>query len=104
MTTTTEVIQSLTGWDEIAIEQACGKPIEHIAEQGRDILLTRVLGAVLISRETGGDYKAVYRDVMGKPLSELEALFEDEPDDLLPEEPDSDAGKDSSLPEETPAT
>lgn len=103
MTTTTEVLQSLTGWDEIAIEQACGKPIEVIAAQGRDLQFTRILAAVLISRrEEDTSLKDAYQRVMGQQIETVQHEFEDEPDDVFPDAPDSEAGKDSSEPEPTP--
>jgi len=96
VSTATEVIASLTGYDEIAIEQTAGRTIEEMAGTGRDLQLTRSLAAVLVSREQEIKYAEAYKQVMGKRQSELGELFEDEPDDAFPDEPDSEAGKGES--------
>lgn len=96
MTTASEVIDTLTGYDELDIEAATGRTLEELAASGRDLHLTRALAAVLMSRRDESDYADAYKAVMGTPQGQLKDLFEPEPDDVLPDAPDSAAGKDSS--------
>ncbi|MGW5402667.1 hypothetical protein [Streptomyces sp. NPDC003952] len=96
MTTASEVIETLTGYDELDIEAATGRTLEELASNGRDLQLTRALAAVLLARSNGAKYADAYKEVMAKPQRELGGLFEDEPDDVIPDEPDSAAGKGSS--------
>lgn len=96
MTTASEVISTLTGYDELDIEAASGRTVEELAASGRDLQLTRALAAVLVARSKGIKYEDAYKEVMGTPQSAVSVIFEDEPEDLMPEAPDSPAGKGSS--------
>ena len=109
--TAQEVTESLTGWDEIAIEDAFGRTLEEMAdEEGhRQIMLMRALGAVVVARsknlEAGSfpkAFKDAYREVMGMRQSQVTGLFAEEPDDVMPDEPDSESGKDDSVPMSEP--
>lgn len=102
--TANETIDSLTGWEEIAIEQSSGKTLEMMQDKTKpnNVLMLRCLGAVLKWREktAAGDlaakYHASYSEVMGMTQGDVGDLFAGEPDDLVPAEPDSEVGKDDS--------
>lgn len=96
MTTASEIIETLTGYDELAIEKATGRTVEELASTGRELHLTRALAAIQISREKDVKYADAYKEAMSATQRELAAMFEDEPEDAMPEAPDSEAGKDSS--------
>ena len=108
--TANETIDSLTGWEEIAIEQSSGKTLEMFQAKDRpnNVQMMRCLAGVLLWREklAGGDlaakYHASYSEVMGMSQSAVNDLFGEEPDDLVPGEPDSEVGKDSSLQTDEP--
>lgn len=101
-----EIIPTLTGFEEIGIEQVCGKSLEEIVDIGtrehpkaaRDILLARVMGAVLVARDEKLTLKAAWDKVLAMPQSELGDLFEDEDEEeeAFEDEPVTDAGKDDS--------
>jgi hypothetical protein len=100
--TFTEATEALTGWDEIAIEKASGYSIEQMSGDSRTppraLLLTRCVAAVHLSRDKGLKYGEAYNEVMGWAQGRVQAMFEDEPDDVLPDEPDSEVGKGGSGP------
>lgn len=101
-----DLIPTLTGFEEIGIEQVCGKPLEEIVDSGtkehpkasRNILLARVMGAVLVARAEKLTLKAAWDKVLTMPQSELGELFEDEDEEeeVFEDEPVTDAGKDDS--------
>ncbi|MET9313829.1 hypothetical protein ABZX12_18610 [Kribbella sp. NPDC003505] len=101
-----DLIPTLTGFEELGIEQVCGKPLEEIVDSGtadhpkpsRDILLARVMGAVLIARNDKVTLRAAWDKVLAMPQSELSELLddEDEEDEVLEDEPVTESGKDGS--------
>ncbi len=90
-----ELLNSLTGHDEIAIHAASGSSIPVLAE-GQQTIMLRCLIAVHISRETGDPFPLAYRTAMGMPMGELTGYFAAEAADFDPDQPDSDVGKGSS--------
>lgn len=97
-----EAVEALTGWDEIAIAQCCGRSVHALSldpkEGGDGILLVRVVAAALLAREAAGggphnptEFKKAYHEVMALKQSEVQARFY-RPDDEEPAE--GDAGKD----------
>jgi hypothetical protein len=101
--TASEVVDTLTGWEEIAIEQSTGKTLEMMQnpEHPNNVLLLRCLAAVLKWREAvagdlGAKFHASYHEVMGMTQSTVNDMFsgESEDGDILEGEPDSEAGKD----------
>jgi hypothetical protein len=98
-----DVIGTLTGFDELAIERVTGKSFEEISATGRDILLARSLAAVLFTREDDKlTMPAAWQKALGMSQRDLGAVFTDEDgdglDDLddLEDEPVTEAGKDES--------
>lgn len=102
-----DLIPTLTGFEEIGIEQVCGKSLEELTDSGtkehpkpmRDLLLARVMGAVLFARAEKVTLGAAWAKVLALPQSELADLFEDDEDDvedMLEDDPDTEAGKGDS--------
>lgn len=87
-----EAIQSCTGWDEIAVKKAFGSPLDHFSKSDRG-MLGRALYFVMARREEGVSDQDAYRAAMDATTADLQAAFEDDPDDTMPEDPDSPAGK-----------
>jgi hypothetical protein len=104
--TFTEATESLTGWDELAIEKASGYTVEQMADQGkpRALQLTRCIAAVFVSRAKQMPYADAYREVMGWPQTQVQGMFGDEPADVMPDDPDSDSGKGGPRPGDGPTT
>ena len=107
--TPTEVVDSLTGWEEIAIEQSTGKTVEQLNET-HYVRLLRCLAAVLAWREeiAAGDlaakYQTHYTQAMGKTQGQVGEAFadDDSDDDVMEDDPDSEAGKDEGSPSVEP--
>jgi hypothetical protein len=96
-----EAIESLTGWDEIAIEKATGHTIESMTDEKtmRALQLSRAVAAVLLGRDKGMPHGEAYREVMGWPQAQVQAMFAEPPkQDVIPDEPDSESGKGGSSP------
>lgn len=108
-----ELIPTLTGFEELGIEQVCGKPLEEIVDSGtaehpkasRDILLARVMGAVLLAREDKTPLRVAWDKVQAMTQAQLGDLFEDDEDDeeeVFDDEPVTDSGKGDSEPGNEP--
>jgi len=92
-----EMIGSLTGFDEIAIEKATGHTIEWMSGHDHEIQLMRAVAAVQLARaEAGPKYADAYRQAMGMKQSEVLSYFAPEPEDAMPDDPDSEVGKGNS--------
>lgn len=89
--TADDVMESLTGFDEIAIEQAFGDDISRIAvtSVGK---FGRALGFVLLRRGGLKDSEAK-KQILGLTRAELDDMFADAEGDELP---GSESGKDES--------
>lgn len=109
-----QLIPTLTGYEELGIEQVCGKSLEELIDTGteehpragRDILLGRAMGAVIVARQEEIPLKAAWAKVLAMPQREMGELFEDEDDEdeVLEDEPTTDAGKDDSANESEPTS
>lgn len=74
------VIESFTGWDEIAIEQAFKM---SFAKMGQSTMALRSV-QFIVNRRAGLDDKAAFRDAMNTPFGVLNDRFaeqDDEPED-----------------------
>ena len=90
-----EVVQSLTGYDEKAIEQHFGRSVEDLAEHTGAPFLRALLFAV--HRHDGMKDPAAYKAAMDLRWDELRARFgkdKDQGEDV--DLPGSEAGKDDS--------
>ena len=91
MTTQTEAVGSLTGFDEIAIDKHFGFDL-YQAYESKPLMATRAL-VFCDLRHGGVPDKDAHQQAMSMRQSELMEYFEPEPEDVLPEEPDSEPGK-----------
>jgi hypothetical protein len=93
-----EAIESLTGWEEIAIEQAAGYTIEKMNDEDnpRSILLARSVAAVVKSREDDVKYAEAYRAVMGMKQSEVLGFFAEAEEEPVEHDPITEPGKGDS--------
>ncbi|WBQ02941.1 hypothetical protein [Kribbella sp. CA-293567] len=112
MSTTTEltfdeVLDSLTGYDELAIKSTTDVPLSKMLAADSVHALRAVIGIHTL-RETGKSgskaYQAAYKAAMEMPLSQVRQYFAEPPGDPIPDEPDSTAGKDDSPSDRTTTT
>lgn len=92
--TADEFLESMNGFDEIAIEQRFGDDVLNLAQK-QPTRFTRALVFVLLRRDGKSDAEA-YQSVMEMGLGAVQNYFADEEDEVMPEEPTSAAGKDGS--------
>lgn len=110
MTSARETLDSMTGFEELAIEKATGKGLELWYTAGRDLVVTRIAATVLECRSADDGktpldrrMKAAYEKIQGLPQTAVSEYFSDPDDeDPFPDEPVTDVGKDSSLPDDEP--
>lgn len=91
--TAAEVIDTLTGYDELAIEKAFGADVETLARDGKWL---RYLRAVAFGQELhkGATAADAYKTVLTLTQGELGDRFRDEDPDEDPDLPGSETGKD----------
>lgn len=94
-----EVMESLTGFDEIAMEKHMGIDVYTQAE-AKPVVLMRALVFVLLRRGGQSDTDARQR-VQEMSVKSVQEFFTDD-DELMPDEPVTVAGKDDSLPVSEP--
>lgn len=87
-----EVLENLTGFDEVAIQQAFGADVLKMTED-RPTLFMRAL-AFAVLRKEGKKDKEAHAEAMGMPMRALQDLFGDE-DEPMPAEPVTESGKDA---------
>jgi hypothetical protein len=94
-----EMVDTLTGYDEIAIQGVTGKALETLLRTNA-LHATRCAIAVHLMREAGGQgakaFKTEYDKAMGLSIREVRTYFAKPADDVMPDEPDSESGKDDS--------
>lgn len=91
MSTATEVMNSINGFDELAIEKFFGFDLYSQAE-AKPVLAQRA--AIFVDLRHGGETdRAAYDRAMGMTISDLSGYFDEEPDEVLPDEPDTEPGK-----------
>lgn len=95
--TADEFMETLTGYDEIAIEKAFSKDVMGLA-QGAPTTLLRSLVFVEKRREGLSD-KDAKDAVLQMSLREVNERFAQDDEEPMPEEPVTEAGKDDSQPE-----
>lgn len=100
--TAEEVIDSLTGFDEIAIAKAWGAEWSDLAET-KPSTFNRSLVFTLFRRagKTDAEAKAAALELT---LKEVTEAFADDEDEVMPEEPETESGKGDSGPTERPTT
>lgn len=85
--------ESLNGFDEIAVAKAFGAVITAFAETD-PMKFGRALMFVDLRRQGFKDTDA-YKRAMNSTNAETNEYFADDPEDVDPADPDSDAGKDN---------
>lgn len=89
-----EMVQSLTGFEEIAIEQHM-KVDPYADGERKPLAVMRAL--IFVQRKRAGDKDTEARRVaMSLPMGELQDLFADETPELDPEDPETPSGEDSA--------
>jgi hypothetical protein len=93
--TAEEVMQSLTGFDEIAIAQRFGAKVLKIAKEDETSFLRSLV--FIEKRREGLKDGDAWQAVMEMPLAEVQEYFPDD-DEFDPDEPDTASGKGSMTP------
>lgn len=99
-----EVIDSLSGFDEIAIEKHMGYDVytsdepEYGVFRSKPVLLLRCLVFVMERRRGLNDVEA-RKAALDMPASDVKDYFAEEPDEVDPDDPETEPGKDASVPE-----
>lgn len=89
-----DLFESLTGFDEIAIEKAFGEPLHTLRQ--RPFTFVRAL-VFIDQKRTGLKDPEAKQAALALPMRDLNDYFPaPEPAELDPDEPDTDAGKDAS--------
>lgn len=91
-----EMSESLTGFDEIAVEKTLGIDVYTDGER-KPVLMMRALVFVHMRRLGKTDPEAK-QAVMEMPLSAVNDYFETDQDEVLADEPDSESGKGDTQP------
>lgn len=90
--TADEMVESLTGYDEIAIEKHFGAGPFQLVNSGRETSLMRALVFIQLRRGGQPDHEAK-EAVMQLPLKEVQARFAEDDFEPMPDEPVTDSGK-----------
>lgn len=85
-----EIFKSLTGWEEIGVEEHFRHAASALAEKAEDghdpVPLMRALLVVLCKRD-GHSWPEAFRYVMGRTIAEVVGCFRDPPADEVEEAP-----------------
>lgn len=93
--TADEAFESLTGFDEIAIEKAFGHDVMTLADK-KQLTFNRAL--VFVQRRRDGMTDAEAKTaVMNMPVGDVLGTFDDD-DEVDPEDPVTESGKDDTPP------
>jgi hypothetical protein len=92
-----EMVESLNGYDEIAIEKAFGSDVSSLLEK-KPTMGLRALVFVDVRRGGVSDAEA-RKSAMELRLGEVQEYFPDEDPEVTPDDPATDAGKDDELPD-----
>ena len=93
--TASEMLESLTGFDEVAIAKHFGAEALELAEK-KPTMLARALAFVHMTRE-GRDAAAARADAMGLSIRQANDYFLDSEDEVTPEEPVTAEGEGGSV-------
>lgn len=104
-----EAIDSLTGYEEMAVAEVTGQGLEFWGAKGRRLVVARAVAAVLVARseaEEGAilkraDVKKAWDKVQAMKQSEVDELYADD-EEVMPDEPVTEQGKDDSEPGSVP--
>lgn len=90
-----EMLDSLTGYEEQAIENQFGADIYALLNNATKA--SRALVFTSLNREEGSKPAEVRKRVMGMTIREINAFWQDDADEPMPDEPVTASGKDDSL-------
>lgn len=89
--TAEEFFDSITGFDEMAIKKAFGRPVVKLAEEDQ-IEFARAL--IFVAQRRAGESDTQAKDsALNMTLGEVNRYFADEEPEAMPEEPTSEPGK-----------
>jgi hypothetical protein len=93
--TADEVLESLTGYDELAIEKAFGSDVESIMSSGKGLVYLR---ALVFAQELHGGAKhdEAKKTALTLTVKDLNGRFRDDTDGDDPDLPGSESGKDGA--------
>lgn len=89
-----EMAESLTGFEEIAIERAFGAEVYDLPP----VKTLRALVFVLLKRQGLRDPEAK-EQVLAMPLKEVNGHFCEPEEETVPDQPETEAGKDADQPD-----
>jgi len=92
--TASEMLESLTGFEEVAIGQHFGAEALELAEK-KPTMLARALAFVHMTRE-GADAKTAKKRAMELTIKQSSDYFKADEDEPFPEEPVTDQGKEGT--------
>lgn len=101
-----EVIDSMTGFDEIAAEKFFDgfnvydavDTAEGGRPRARDMVTLLRVGVFILKRRDGLSDKDAYDAAMSMPSRVVNGYFADDPEEIDADDPDTEPGKDSSAP------
>lgn len=94
--TSEEMVESLTGYEEIAIAKAFGSEVFDLAEHRPMTFLRACVFAH--ERRTGKNDADAKKAAMDLSIKATQEYFTEEPDEVMPDEPASAVGKDDEPP------
>lgn len=97
-----EMIESLTGYDEIAIEKAFGAPVNELAETNSSAFARSLIFIDVRRGDQPMDDKAAKHFALGLRMADVGNYFPAAEDEPVPADPTSASGKDDEQPESEP--
>lgn len=94
-TTISEAIESLTGFEEIAIKKAFEDDVFALMNTGQETMAGRALIFIEKKREGLKDAEAK-NAALSLTLKDVNAHFADEDEEVMPDEPVTESGKDAA--------
>lgn len=91
---TEEMLESLTGFEEIAIERAFSAEVMDLAKTKPTMFLRSLVFTHLV-RE-GQDVNSAKQSAMELTLKASQGFFEEAEEELMPDDPSTEPGKDSA--------
>lgn len=89
-----EMVQSLTGFEELAIEQHM--KIDPYTDGGRKPVAVLRSLVFVVNKRAGKTDREAREIAMSMPAGELQDMFADEPEEIDPDNPETPAGEDSA--------
>lgn len=100
--TQTELIESITGYDELATQEHFNLD-PYVGDPAHPLALVRAL-VFIHQRHSGADDKKAKAHALSLPIKDVHTYFADEEDEPFPDDPATEQGKDDSEPDALPTT